>query len=135
MTWDPKQEKQRHFFCLGNGRRIPGPLGDAPYKPMNAAGYRLGTTPGNPGAVTAGPVGHVAELLLFNRLLTNEERKKIEDQLFGRYFNPKFDRTLHIPIPPKMGRFPRPGIRKTTPPRPLRLPSPTDSWATTMPGS
>ena len=123
MTWDPKQEIQRHYFRLGNGFQYPGPAGDAPYKPLDAISYRIGSIPGQPGAEVPPPGGHVAELLVFNRLLPEKERKQVEDDLFRRYFNPKYNHKLEVPIPHEDGTVPKPKNPKdytpTTPPPPV----------------
>ena len=83
LVWDRKIYKQRHFFYLGNGHRIPGPAGEAPYKPLDVVSYSIGAVEG-----AEKPNGQVAEILVFNRALPDGERRKLEDQLFQRYFRP-----------------------------------------------
>ncbi|MBL9152498.1 MAG: serine/threonine protein kinase [Verrucomicrobiales bacterium] len=91
-VWDGEKVEQRHHLMLPDGHEALIAAGDAPFKPETVKRYSIGAISSDPQANTF--EGWVAEWLIYDRALPDDERRRVAAWLSGKYLSP--DRTLTI---------------------------------------
>ncbi|MCB1093415.1 MAG: hypothetical protein KDL87_17890, partial [Verrucomicrobiae bacterium] len=103
-VWDGESVEQRIHVTLPDGYHAMVAAGDAPFKAQTIQRYSLGAISSDPEANTF--EGLLAEWLIYDRALNDEEREGVESQLVKKYLKPSVALTIDSATPQRNGVIP-----------------------------
>ncbi|MCB1064726.1 MAG: protein kinase [Verrucomicrobiae bacterium] len=110
-VWNGEKVEQLLYVTLPNGKSVLAAAGDAPFKETPIHRYSLGGITSDPNAKTF--VGDLAEWLIYDRALTDEEREAVAGQLASKYFVEGLHLTVDFVSPSPNGQKPLPRNAET----------------------